>query len=107
MYLTKPAPDAHLDRFYRRVRPGGYWGPVAERCPEVVCDQARHGWFGWLFGVICIYMGLYGVGVMLLGKYLPGMSMIAGCLLFGWLTLRAVGPGNMSPEGQEGSGNAQ
>jgi SSS family solute:Na+ symporter len=94
MFLTRPVSAGHLDRFYRRVRPGGYWGPVAARCPEVVADLARHGWLGWFAGVVCVYAGLYGVGVLLLGRPVLGVAMLVLCVLAGWLTLRAVTPAN-------------
>jgi solute:Na+ symporter, SSS family len=30
--LTKPDPDEILERFYRRARPLGWWGPLRQRC---------------------------------------------------------------------------
>ncbi|HAH06175.1 MAG TPA: hypothetical protein DCM05_06545, partial [Elusimicrobia bacterium] len=28
-FLTQPEPEEHLEKFFRRVRPGGWWGPIA------------------------------------------------------------------------------
>jgi hypothetical protein len=60
----------------------------------VVADLARHGWLGWFAGVVCVYAGLYGVGVLLLGRPVLGVAMLVLCVLAGWLTLRAVTPAN-------------
>jgi len=32
-YLTRPVPEDKLLTFYHRVRPGGWWGPIAAQCP--------------------------------------------------------------------------
>lgn len=69
MYLTKPVSAEHLERFYRRVRPGGWWAPLKERCPDVSIAPVAHGWIGWFAGVICIYAGLFGMGYLAIGKY--------------------------------------
>ncbi len=83
-YLTRPVPDAHLERFYRRVRPGGWWKPVAERCPDVPRESAVWGWAGWFAGVVCIYAGLFGIGFLCLARTKEGLACLALSIVTGW-----------------------
>ena len=83
-FLTRPVSDAHLERFYRRVRPGGWWSPVAARCPGIVQDRASRGWLGWLSGVVCIYSGLFGIGYLCLAQPLRGLGCLVLAAAAGW-----------------------
>ena len=83
--LTRPASDAHLETFYRRVRPGGWWGPIARKCPDVVPDPSLPAWTGWLSGVVCIYTGLFGLGYLCLARPFPGIALLLVSLFSGWL----------------------
>ncbi len=83
-FLTRPVSEAHLEAFFRRVRPGGWWGPIARRCPEIRRDRARDAWTGWLAGVICIYSGLFGIGYLCLARTVPGVVFLALSFLSGW-----------------------
>jgi SSS family solute:Na+ symporter len=71
--LTRPTASAHLDAFYRRVRPGGPgWKAVAKRNPSVRPDSGLLPMaLNWISGVVMVYMVLFGVGYLLLGEYLP------------------------------------
>lgn len=40
MLVTRPEPDAVLDRFYRVARPYGGWQAVARRCPDAPCTDS-------------------------------------------------------------------
>ena len=84
MYLTPPVSTAHLEHFYRRVRPGGWWGPLSAKCPEVVTASALRGWAGWLAGTVCIYTGMFAIGFLCLGRYNGGVSMLAVSVASGW-----------------------
>jgi len=68
---TAPVPAGHLQRFFRKVRPGGAWGPVAAACPEVGGGGLGRGTVAaWLGGVALVYGVLFGLGKLLLGE--PG-----------------------------------
>jgi Na+/proline symporter len=81
-YLTSPEADAVLDRFYRRVRPGGPgWRPVARRLgfgDDPIPGGALSA-VNWVAGVIAVFTALFGVGAFLTGTKLQGMlySLIA------------------------------
>ncbi len=77
-FLTQPEPIARLSGFYRRVRPGGAWGPVAAACPEVRCDGLSWGIVGvWLAGVVMVYGILFGIGKLVLGSTGAGLGLLA------------------------------
>lgn len=89
-YLTPSTSMAHLERFYRRVRPGGWWAEVAVRCPEVPTTPAVYAWTSWLAGVICIYAGLFGVGFLCLGRAIGGLLWLLLSGVAGWWMLSRV-----------------
>jgi len=67
-FLTAPVSKERLVEFYRRVRPGGAWGPVTALCPEVVSDGLnRQTVLAWLGGVAMVYGILFGLGKLVLG----------------------------------------
>jgi len=89
-FLTRPVNDAHLDAFFRRVRPGGWWSPAAARCPDVVRNRANRGWLGWVSGVVCIYSALFGIGYLCLARPLPGAGWLVLAVATGWFMLAQV-----------------
>ncbi len=71
-YLTGPESDETLERFYRRVRPGGRgWYPVARRLGfgEEGLDGGSLNWTSWLAGVVCVYTTLFGTGHLIFGRW--------------------------------------
>ena len=103
-YATKPEPEATLDAFYRRVRPGGPgWAKVSARAGfgrEGIPGGAL-AWTNWIAGIVAVYASLFGIGKIVLGNLLQGLIMLAVAVLaFGWIarsfredeaTLPAVG----------------
>jgi solute:Na+ symporter, SSS family len=82
--LTRPEDDAVLERFYRRVRPGGVgWRRISERL-GFGSDSIPGGslaWVNWIAGVAAVYSAVFGVG-----EFLTGSSQI------GWVySLVAIG----------------
>lgn len=87
--LTPSDPVDHLERFYRKVRPGGWWGPIAARCADVPTDlmPAWRRWLGWGTGMIFLYGCLVGVGRILVGRPASGSAILLLGLLSGMVTL--------------------
>jgi len=83
-FLTAPEPDPVLDRFYRRVRPGGPgWRRVAARL-GFGGDRIPGGtlsWVNWLAGVTAVYAAVFGVGEFLTGS--PTRGALECCLAVG------------------------
>jgi SSS family transporter len=68
-FLTRPVDDGRLASFYRKVRPGGFWGPVARDNPDVRCDGFRWSRLGvWACGSAGVYGILFGLGKLVLGE---------------------------------------
>jgi hypothetical protein len=95
--LTGPVDEEVLKRFYRKVRPGGWWGSIAAKCPEVVPDRSSRGWPYWFAGTGCIYCALFGLGSLFLARYGTGLILLLAAAGLGYLTLKgalALTPGN-------------
>lgn len=69
--LTRPESPETLERFYRRVRPGGAgWRPVAERL-GFGNDPIPGGvlsWVNWVAGVVAVYAAVFAVGALVTGS---------------------------------------
>lgn len=89
--LTRPTPDATLDRFYRRVQPWGWWGPVAARHSDVRPPPVgRRAVAGWLLTVAAVYAALFGLGELLTGHTGAGLSACALAVVLGWSLARVL-----------------
>ena len=115
MYLTPPVSFARLDAFYRRVQPGGWWGPVARNHPGIRPPSALRLWAGWLAGTACVYFGLFGAGYLCIGRYAAGAAMLTLFVACGWCMVRnmprdivqteaAESRRNLSPAAQDNQG---
>jgi SSS family solute:Na+ symporter len=94
-FLTAPESDATLERFYRRVRPGGAgWRRVSERLGygEDPVPGGVLSWVNWVAGVAAVYAAVFAVGAALTGSPISGvvygLAAIASFLLI-YRNLRA------------------
>ena len=88
---TKPESDEVLDRFHRRVRPGGWWNEVARRTGVPSSDpSAGRMWLGFLLGALFVYASLLGVGYLLTGKAIAGALLVVVSLAAGALAVRSA-----------------
>jgi TM2 domain-containing membrane protein YozV len=98
-FMTKPEPDATLDAFYHRVRPGGRgWRQVAQRLGYG--DEGIEGgaitWSNWIAGVAAVYTTLFGIGKIIFGQTLSGLILLAvAAACFWWISrsFKAMGSG--------------
>ncbi len=69
-FLTRPTRNEVLDRFYRRIHPGGPgWKRIAERNPDVRQDTGMVRLAGdCVAGIVLVYSALFGVGHLLMGR---------------------------------------
>lgn len=88
-FLTRPSTAAALDAFYRRVKPGGAWGPVSQRCSDVVV-RARLGrsFVAWIVSTILVLACLFAIGEMLFGGALAWLGWAATALVCAFVVLR-------------------
>ena len=90
-FLTKPVENNRLLAFYKKVKPMGWWQPIALQAPEIVVPQvAKTSWLGFGFGVIFLNSILFSVGHLVLGHYLIAFILIVIAIISGRMTLRQV-----------------
>jgi SSS family transporter len=88
---TRPASHERLDAFYRRVRPGGWWGPVAAGAPEIVSDGAARGrLLVWAAGCAAVYGLIFGLGRLVLGEPGAAVGLLAVALAGGAVVAREL-----------------
>ena len=88
-FLTKPEPDATLDAFYRRVRPGGPgWRQVSQRLGygrESIPGGAL-AWTNWIAGIVAVYSTLFGLGKLVFGQIATGLILLSVAVVaFAWI----------------------
>ncbi|EAR01387.1 sodium:solute symporter family protein [Maribacter sp. HTCC2170] len=90
-FMTKPVDNYTLLKFYKKVRPKGWWGPIAKQVPDIVDkSSSRDSWLGFLFGVIFLNSILFSVGHAVLGGYKVALVLLLVGIGSGWLTLKLV-----------------
>ena len=88
---TPPVDSGRLLAFYRRVRPGGFWGPIAAAAPQVRCDGLSWHVIGaWAAGVTGTYCLLFGLGKLLLGEPGRGWGLLLGAGLCSVVVVREL-----------------
>jgi Na+/proline symporter len=93
--LTPPESDATLERFYRRVRPGGPgWRQVAERLgfPDDRIPGGALSWVNWIAGLGAVYSAVFALGALLTGSTRSGLlygAASVGSFLLIYRNLRA------------------
>ena len=90
-FMTKPVENDKLLSFYKKVRPKGWWGPIAAQVPELVDhSRSQNSWFGFVLGVTFLNSILFSVGHAVLGSYVMALVLALIGAISGWLTLRLV-----------------
>jgi SSS family solute:Na+ symporter len=75
-YITRPEPLEVLVNFYKKIRPWGWWKPVARLNPQQQSPPFMPVIINWLLGVCFILFSMIGVGKLLLGSPFIGGVMI-------------------------------
>lgn len=90
-FATKPVDNDKLLSFYKKVRPKGWWGPIAAQVPELVdTSSSKDSWLGFIFGVIFLNSILFSVGHLVIGNYSIALVLMVIGGITGWLTLKLV-----------------
>ena len=76
-YFTKPEPIEKLEEFYKRVQPGGWWGPITDNFEHTLQPVTNGIFVLWIAGVLMIYGFTFGIGNLIFHNY------SASVLLFG------------------------
>jgi Na+/proline symporter len=97
-FITAPEPDAKLDSFYERVRPGGPgWRRVSERLGygRESTPGGALAWTNWIAGIVAVYGSLFGIGKIIFGELGTGIMLLAvAAIAFTWIarSLREESP---------------
>jgi Na+/proline symporter len=89
-YATAPEPRERLRAFYERARPGGPgWVAIV---PGAEADASiGAGIWQWALGCAVVYLGLFGIGALVLGRTARGVvAIVVAAALTAWL-VRATG----------------
>ena len=88
-FMTAPEPDATLDAFYLRVRPGGPgWEHVSRRLGlgREKTPGGALAWTNWLAGIVAVYASLFGIGKIIFGELGMGVTLLAiAAVAFSWI----------------------
>ena len=77
-FFTEPEPMTKLESFYKRVQPGGWWGPVTSSFDHTLQPVSKVIFILWLSGVMMIYGFTFGIGNLIFQNY------SASVILFGF-----------------------
>jgi SSS family solute:Na+ symporter len=87
-FLTAPAPEETLRRFYERIRPGGPgWGPIERKFNLTSTHRGGRDILGALSGAAFVYTSLFALGKLVLGYpfsiWIPlsGIALMSGGLM--------------------------
>ncbi len=86
---TKPCGMPTLLRFFRRVRPGGAWGPVAAMAGTPTASL-RHDLALWLAATVATYGLLFACGHALFGRSGSALAVAAVALVAGLFVVRGL-----------------
>ena len=90
-FLTRPVTLDRLVAFYKRVRPGGIWTPVAQSYPSIRCNGLSWRRAGiWVAAWAGVYGLIFGLGYLVLGHYLHSLPLLAVALVGGGLVWREL-----------------
>lgn len=95
-FLTKPVDREVLLNFYKRVRPPGWWGPVAveahRRWPSLTPQRVTGTNIAcWLSGIATVYAAMMGLQWVFMGFYREAVAAAVVFVVAGGLLLRLVG----------------
>jgi Na+/proline symporter len=90
-WLTPPEPRDRLVAFYERVHPGGPgWAAIV---PAATAERVISGGLvQWALGCAVVYLGLFGIGGLVLGRTGRGtVALAVAALLTAWLVRATAG----------------
>jgi len=108
-FLSRPVPVEVLERFYRRVRPGGFWGVLPRevtRTPDRVLSWKFL--LDWVSGLALAFGLTFAIGAALFGEWFETAAWsalaLAGGIRVGWTIahMPSSPPADATPRGEEG-----
>ena len=81
-FITDPEPDEKLEEFYRRIQPGGWWGPITKNFQHTMQPVADGFLIQWISGTLMIYGFTFGIGNLIFINYSSSI-LCFGCAAIG------------------------
>ena len=81
-FITKPEPTEHLRKFYEKVQPGGWWGPITANFNHTLQPVSEGILVQWIAGVMMIYGFTFGIGNLIFMQY-GNSILLLGCAFIG------------------------
>ncbi len=78
-FLTKPTEKEHLTKFYKKVRPQGWWKPFSEKQTK---DRNTLYLFGaWITSIVIVYSSLFAIGKAILAEWISFLYFMVTIIL--------------------------
>ncbi|MFL2983065.1 MAG: hypothetical protein ACJZ12_01575 [Candidatus Neomarinimicrobiota bacterium] len=81
-FITNPEPLDHLEVFYKRVQPGGWWAPIAQNFNHTIQPVSEGIIIQWIAGILMIYGFTFGIGNLIFNQY-SNAILLFGCAFIG------------------------
>lgn len=91
-FLTKPVDKNHLIKFYQKIRPKGYWGPISKHIENNYKPKLniKYNWFGFALGVLFLNSILFSVGHLVIGNYFISFLLLIFGLILATFTTKIL-----------------
>ena len=84
-FLTEPEPIDQLQKFYTRVQPGGWWGPITHNFKHTL-EPVSNGFFiQWIAGILMIYGFTFGIGNLIFNNFSNAFFLLGYALIGSYL----------------------
>ena len=84
-FWTKPEPIGTLINFYKRVQPGGWWGPISQNFTHTMQPVTTGFFYQWIAGIMMIYGFTFGIGNLIFMNYSEAVVLIGLAILGAYL----------------------
>ena len=85
---TQPEPTDHLRRFYMKIRPSGWWDPIARETDVPIVLLGAKPWLRVGSATVGVYGLLLGTGLLLLGRAPFGVASVGAGVACLFLSIR-------------------
>lgn len=82
--VTAPTDPERLKDFYRRVQPGGWWGPIQKEVKTTRAPVAKGFILNFIAGIALIWGATFSIGSFVFQQYTRG-AILAVVAIAGWL----------------------
>jgi hypothetical protein len=90
-FLTKPESEKTLKTFYKRVQPGGWWGPISHQLETTMQPVTKGFFLNWISGLALVWGATFSIGNFIFGNWKTGLVLsILALAGFGWIWFKNI-----------------